>query len=703
MQKANLLVHEKSPYLLQHAYNPVDWYPWGKEAFAKAQKENKPIFLSIGYSTCHWCHVMAHESFEDEQTASILNEHFVAVKVDREERPELDSIYMSFVTATTGSGGWPLSVFLTPHQQPFYGGTYFPPETRWGSSGFKDVLLSVHRKWIEEQDQVRQSATGIVHHFAQQFSQPVTTAQALESGILVQAYHQLENNFDTQNGGFGYSPKFPMGHTLSFLLRYWTNNNQPQALVMVEKTLTAMSQGGICDQLGGGFHRYATDAHWQVPHFEKMLYDQALLAKIYLEAFIATGKTLYKDIAEQTLDYILREMCDEKGGFYSAQDADSLESAGDYHKKEGAFYVWTFSELGSLLSATELKVLSYYFGVEPNGNVEIDPHGELIGKNILYIKHSLAETAVYIQESEAMVIKIIKQSKEKLLASRTTRPRPQLDDKILVDWNGLMISALALAGRILDQPRYLHAAQKAAQFILVHLKRDDGRLLHRYRDGEAGILAGLDDYAFLIAGLLDLFEYSFEPQYFKHAVQLNQEMSNLFWDQTSGGFFLTPEDGEQLIFRPKEVYDGAVPSGNSLAAHNLLRMYHLTLEQSYLVKSEQLFNVFYAQMITAPSAYTQMMMAMQFYFGPVKEIRVVGEVDQSKGRHMLTMVFQSWIAQRVVIVKTLSSQEDIEALFPLTKWQNAQEQETLVYVCENQTCYLPAENAQQLRHIFQRG
>lgn len=695
-QKANLLIHEKSPYLLQHAYNPVQWYPWGEAAFVKAQKENKPIFLSIGYSTCHWCHVMAHESFEDEQVAQLLNEHFVAIKVDREERPEVDSIYMSFVTATTGSGGWPLSVFMTPEQQPFYGGTYFPPEPRWGSSGFKDILVSVHSKWLKEEDKIRQSGQAIVNTFFKRVDGQSSKNEMVQSSILTQSYEQLENNFDTQNGGFGHSPKFPMGHNLSFLLRYWTNHNQPRALAMVEKTLTAMSHSGMCDQLGGGFHRYATDEQWQVPHFEKMLYDQALLAKIYVEAFVATGKKLYADTARRILDYVLREMCDEQGGFYSAQDADSLASASDQHKKEGAFYVWGTIELESLLSPMELKVLSYYFGIEPHGNALFDPHGEFIGKNILYVKNSVEETAAYVQKLVVDVEQIIREGKEKLLANRASRPLPHLDDKVLVDWNGLMISALAMAGRILDQPCYLQAAESAAQFILTRIKRDDGRLLHRYRAGQSGILAGLDDYAFLIAGLLDLFEYSFNVQYFKQAVRLYDEMIDLFWDQEGGGFFLTPKDGEQLIFRPKEVYDGAIPSGNSLAAHNLLRLYHWTFDQSYLFRSEQIFKTFCAQLLSSPSAYAQMMMALQFYFGPVKDIVVCGD-----DKDMLAVIFGSWIAQKVVTVKTLDSQKEMEKLFPLTKDQNVQENETLVYVCENQTCHSSVKSPQKLRQIFQ--
>ncbi len=703
VQKSNRLIQQKSPYLLQHAYNPVEWYPWGPEAFAASARDNKPIFLSIGYSTCHWCHVMEHESFEDEETAQLLNEYFVPVKVDREERPDIDSIYMSFVTATTGSGGWPLSIFLTPQKKPFYGGTYFPPEARYGSPGFKDLLLSVHNNWTKQESQVRESAETIVKALAQKIKTKTATAQIFTPEVLTKAFDQLASNFDANHGGFGHAPKFPMGHTLSFLLRYWKNNHEPEALDIVEKTLSAMASGGINDQLGGGFHRYSTDAHWQVPHFEKMLYDQALLAKIYLEAFAATGKKVYADTARQTFDYVLRDMQDKQGGFYSAQDADSLEPGGHSaaEKKEGAFYLWTQAELKNLLSDDEFSVVNFYYATAKTGNAEVDPHGEFVGKNILHGKHSLEETAAFTKTSLAEMVGILQRAKEKLLKERGQRPRPHLDDKVLTDWNGLMISALALAGNILQEKRYLMAAETAARFILEKVRRNDGRLLHRYRDGEAGILAGLEDYAFLVSGLLDLYENSFDPRYFKEAVRLNKEMVDLFWDEQNSGFFLTPADGEELIYRPKDVYDGAVPSGNSQAAHNLLRLYHFTFDEKDLKKSEAVFKVFHDEVSHYPGGYTQMMMALQFYFGPVKEIVLSGDITMGKGRELLDVILSSWMAQKILIVKTPHNGAEVETLMPLTQGQSGDQ--GVVYFCENRVCRPPITDPATLKKVLEEN
>ncbi len=701
-EKSNQLIFEKSPYLLQHAYNPVSWYPWGPQAFAKAQKENKPIFLSIGYSTCHWCHVMEHESFSDEETAKILNEFFVAIKVDREERPDIDSIYMSFVTATTGSGGWPLSVFLTPQQKPFYGGTYYPPQPRWGSPSFRDLLWSIHNSWTKQEEKARASGDEIVKAFFEKVNLKVASEIPLQPQILIKAYEQLEQNFDTQNGGFGRSPKFPMGHTLSFLLRYWKNNGEKNALSIVEKTLLSMAQGGINDQIGGGFHRYATDECWQVPHFEKMLYDQALLAKIYLEAFTATGNTVFADTARQILDYVLRDLYDSQGGFFCAEDADSVEqdAADDSHKKEGAFYIWSQGQLASLFESEEMAVINYYFGIEQNGNAILDPLGEFVGKNILHVKNSLEQTALYTKKSLTEVTNIVNQAKKTLFTNRLKRSRPYLDDKILTDWNGLMISSFALAGAVLQEPRYLAAAEKAVKFILENLRRTDGRLLHRYREGQAGILATLEDYAFFVAALLDLYESSFDPQYFKEALRLNQEMISLFWDANNGGFFLTPHDGEELVFRPKEVYDGAVPSGNSMAAHNLLRLYHFTFDAEYLHKAEAVFKTFYAELSLHPSGYTQMMMALQFYFGPVKEIVVAGEIKKQQGLELLDMIQRTWFAQKVLIVKTEMTKTLVEHFMPFTKLQQSPADATCVYICENQVCRTPIKDIKDLHKIL---
>jgi len=668
----NRLIHEKSPYLLQHAYNPVQWYSWGAEAFAKAQKENKPIFLSIGYSTCHWCHVMEHESFEDDDTAELLNAHFVPIKVDREERPDIDSIYMGFVTATTGSGGWPMSVFLTPEQKPFYGGTYFPPEPRWGSPGFKDLLGSVHNSWLKQESKVRDSGHSFVESFSQQLQQKIPSKNIFSVATLAKAYTQLEHNFDMQNGGFGHSPKFPMGHNLSFLLRHWKNAHEPQALAIVEKTLSVMGQSGICDQLGGGFHRYSTDAHWQVPHFEKMLYDQALLVKAYVEVFAATGNENYAQTAKETLDYVLRDMRDVKGGFYSAEDADSFDPDNpEGHKKEGAYYVWSTAELRELLSPEELKVCNYHYGIEPHGNALQDPHGEFTGKNILHVKRPL-------EGGQELILAGLK---KKLMAKRKERPRPHLDDKILVDWNALMISAFAMAGGILKDDRYLQAAEKAAEFILQNLQTKDGRLYHRYRDGDAGILAGLEDYSFFTAALIDLYENTFNPQYLKEAQRLADAMIDLFWDDERGGFYLTAKDGEALIYRPKDVYDGAVPSGNSVAAHSLLRLYHFNFNEEYLKKAQGVFRFFYDDVAVHPGGYCQMMMAAQFVCAPVKEIMLTGDISQGNGRDLLDHVIKTWVAQRTLTVNSSSAQ-------------------AAVSICENRVCHQPVKTLEELKKVL---
>ncbi len=701
-EKPNRLAHEKSPYLLQHAHNPVDWFPWGDEAFAKAKAENKPIFLSIGYSTCHWCHVMERESFEDDYTAKILNDHFVSIKVDREERPDIDSIYMSVVMALTGSGGWPMTVFLTPDQKPFYGGTYFPPTPRWGSPGFTDLLHSIHQNWKSQEDKIRESGQSIVSALQERLRHVTIDDELIDQGALQIAYSELQSNFDSKNGGFGSSPKFPMGHTLSFLLRYGKYSNEDHALAMVEKTLSAMAGAGIYDQLGGGFHRYSTDAIWQVPHFEKMLYDQALLVKVYLEAYLITGDSIYARAAAETLEYVLRDMHDQQGGFYSAEDADSLEPGAEEgsEKKEGAFYLWTQRELAEVLTPEEFKFVQFYFGIEQGGNAQFDPHGELIGKNILHGQHDYEETARHLNISVEEGVKLLASAKEKLFAIRAQRPRPHLDDKILVDWNGLMISAFAMAGRILENGRYIQAAEAASQFILKKLRRADGRLLHRYRDGEAAILANLDDYAFFVQGLLDVYENSFDPEYFSEALRLNQEMLDLFWDDRGGGLFLTPKDGEPMIVRPKEVYDGAVPSGNSVAALNLLRIYHFTFDEKYLKKSEMIFRAFQPEVSNRPSVYSQMLMALQFFLGPVKEIVIAGDVSEGAGRDMLTQIFRVWIPQKVLIVKSPAVSERIVSLMPFTKDQNPAGKVTQVFMCENQTCQNPVKSLDELKEVL---
>jgi uncharacterized protein YyaL (SSP411 family) len=528
----NALIHEKSPYLLQHAHNPVHWMGWNDTAFEKAKNENKPIFLSIGYSTCHWCHVMEEESFENEAIAEILNAHFVSIKVDREERPDVDHYYMQAVQAMTGQGGWPLNIFLTPDLKPFFGGTYFPPEDKWGHPGFLRVLKVLSEKWQSEQTQMVQSAREMAEALKPSTS-TLGPHSALDENTLHAAFRQLATQFEARFGGFDRAPKFPRAHTLSFLLRYWHRfGNHVEAihespLRMVEHTLQEIAKGGIYDHLGGGIHRYSTDMHWLVPHFEKMLYDQAIAARAYLEAFQVTQKKPYAEIARDIFRYVLRDLTDKTGTFYSAEDADSLDA--ETHKKtEGAFYVWKAEDIEKVLGKETADIFDFMMGVEVQGNVDEDPHGEFRGKNILYRARTLEEAALQFSKDKKEIESIFENGKKKLMTARQQRTRPHLDDKILTDWNGLMISALSYGARVLNDPTFSQAATKAADFILKTLRQEDGRLFHRYRDGEAAIEGFLNDYAFLIVGLCDLYEATFQARFLHEAKQLVSRMMALF-------------------------------------------------------------------------------------------------------------------------------------------------------------------------------
>ncbi len=546
----NRLAGEKSPYLLQHADNPVDWYPWGDEAFAAAREQDKPIFLSIGYSSCHWCHVMEHESFEDEAVARLLNEHFISIKVDREERPDIDNIYMKVCQAMTGSGGWPMTVFMTPGGKPFFAGTYFPKQSKYGRPGMLELVPHMASLWKNDRKRLEQ----IGEHTTDALGSHAFTGdeQKLSEKLLTTAYSRLEASYDDVHGGFGGAPKFPTPHQLSLLLRYWDRTGDARALEIVGTTLRKMYGGGIYDHLGNGFHRYSTDPMWLVPHFEKMLYDQAMLAIAYLEAHQATGNSFYGEVAEEIFTYVLRDLASPEGAFYSAEDADS-------EGEEGTFYVWKKDEITEVLGEEDGKIFCERYGVTGSGNFE--------GKNVLHISSETGADEVGLDTM-----------KEKLLTIRSKRPRPMLDDKILTDWNGLMIAALARGTRVTGDPAYAAAAAKAADFILGGMRTSEGRLLHRYRDGESAIPGYLDDYAFLIWGLIELYEATFDAKWLSEALVLAGGMIELFGDREDGrgGFFFTGRDAEKLIVRTKEVYDGAVPSGNSVAALELLRLGRMT-------------------------------------------------------------------------------------------------------------------------------
>lgn len=681
-RKSNRLISEKSPYLQQHAYNPVDWYPWGEEAFQKAVKENKPIFLSIGYSTCHWCHVMEYESFEDEEVARILNENFVSIKVDREERPDLDNIYMAVCQAMTGSGGWPLNLFLTPEKKPFFAGTYFPKTERFGNPGFIAILQKISSLWQTNKESVIASSEQITKVL--QSMAFTTPGEILTKETLKHAYEQLRDTFDTIYGGFGSSPKFPTPHNYTFLLRWWKRSNDPTALEMVEKTLERMGRGGMYDQLGGGFHRYSTDEYWLVPHFEKMLYDQALTAIAYTETYQATGKPYYADIVRGIFMYVLRDMTSPEGGFYSAEDADS-------EGVEGKFYVWTPDEVIKILGERDGKIFCDYYDVSREGNFE--------EKNILHVDKPLDAFAKLegIQTEELQ--ELLRTAREKLFAERQKRIHPHKDDKILTSWNGLMIAALARGAQALHAPEYAQAAVRATDFILNALHRKDGTLLRRYRSGEAAIPGYLDDYAYFVWGLIDLYEATFETKYLKTALELNKQMIENFWDEKGGGLFFGGKRNEQLIAQTKEIYDGATPSGNSVALFNMLRLGRVAGNPGLGKMADQIMKAFGETINQYPSGYTQFMCALDFALGPTKEIVIAGEPDQKDTQQILQEIGKRFLPRKVLLLNSLKD-KSLGEIAGFVKEQKPIENKATVYICENYACKAPANEINKIIQLL---
>lgn len=699
----NRLINEKSPYLLQHAHNPVDWYPWGEEAFNKARTEDRPIFLSIGYSTCHWCHVMEKESFSNTEIAKILNENFISIKVDREERPDIDAIYMKAVQLMTGSGGWPLTVVLNHGLEPFFAGTYFPPDDRWGRPGLKKVLLAIANSWDSERDAINRSGESITEQMKIYSKISEVEPVLLGEDVLHNAYQLFESDFDKEHGGFGSAPKFPMGHSMSFLLRYYKRTDKKQSLEIVEKTLSEIASGGIFDHLEGGFHRYSTDAHWHVPHFEKMLYDQALLSRAYVEAYQVTHKDEYRGVGQKVLDYVLDVLRDPKGAFYSAQDADSAEDPRrPEEKSEGAYYVWTQDEIVDILGPEAAEIFNYYYGVKREGNVLSDPHGVFIKKNILYVEQNASKVAQKFKKSDREIALVLNEARRKLKAARAQRPEPYLDDKILTDWNGLVISSLAYASAVFDDERYLNAAKDAAGFIFDNMLDDKGNLLHRYRDGEAGITASLNDYAFFVHGLLDLYEACFEIKYLRNAIGITKEMIRRFSDKDEGGFFMTPEGAENLLFRQKEIYDGAMPSGNSIAALNLVRLAALTMDKEFDDQFGKLTKMFGAVVRQSPTSFAQFLNAVDFMIGPSKEIAVVGEASSSVTAGMLKAIRRSFLPNKILALKdTNSDSDDIVSMVPFMREQISIQGKTTVYVCENYVCAKPVTALEELKSLLE--
>ncbi|MDD4288788.1 MAG: thioredoxin domain-containing protein [Atribacterota bacterium] len=592
----NRLLYEKSPYLQQHAHNPVNWFPWKEEAFNKANKENKPVFLSIGYSTCHWCHVMAHESFEDESVARLINEIFIPVKVDREERPDIDKVYMQVAILMTGSGGWPLTIFLTPDKTPFFAATYIPKNNQYGHKGLIEILQQVKELWKYQQNKLLEQGNQLID--ALQKNSVNLNGEILTNEILERAYQEFSDRFDNKAGGFGKAPKFPSPHQLLFLLRYWKRTENEQALAMVEKTLQSMQAGGIFDHIGFGFHRYSTDKNWILPHFEKMLYDQALLSMSYLEAYQMTGKIIYSDTARKILNYVTRDMMSEEGGFYSAEDADS-------EGEEGKYYLWTEKELKDILDKDEFVFVKKYLNIETEGNLyKKGQPGEIFGNRNIFYKGFQEQTRADITK-EIVVSDTGKWEKirEKLYGIRAKRIPPDKDRKILTDWNGLIIAALAKAAQVLEDEDFLEVAKEAADFIFRRLEDSSNHLLHRYSEGDAAIPGFLDDYAFLIWGLLELYKATFSNEYLQKALDLNKVLFLDFWDEKNGGFYFTSANNEQLLIRQKEVYDGAIPSGNSVAFCNLLKLADFTGNKQFKQRAYQLLKAFSPMVEQNPSAY----------------------------------------------------------------------------------------------------
>ncbi|TFJ94274.1 thioredoxin domain-containing protein [Lentibacillus salicampi] len=676
--KANHLIHEKSPYLQQHAYNPVNWYPWGDEAFEKAKQEDKPIFLSIGYSTCHWCHVFAHESFEDAEIASYLNDYYVAIKVDREERPDIDSVYMKVCQMMTGQGGWPLSIFMTPDKVPFYAGTYFPRNSKYGMPGFIDVITQLHQKYHQKPGHIAEVTKSVTDAL----DKTVTTKSEhrLSKAITDKGFKQLGKRFDSKYGGFGSAPKFPAPQNLLYLLRYYHFTGKTAALKMVESTLQAMNRGGIYDHVGFGFARYSTDEQWLVPHFEKMLYDNALLLMAYTECYQITGNPLYKTISEQLITFVLREMHNSEGGFYSAIDADS-------EGVEGKYYVWDYDEIFNILGKEGGDLYTSVYGITPEGNFE--------GKNIPNLLDSDLES---IAEDNDMTVNELHQqlddARKQLLSAREKRAYPHVDDKILTSWNAMMIAALAKAGKVFNQPEYTRVAENSMTFLETNLIMNN-RVMARYRDGEVNYNGYLDDYAFLLWAYAELYEATFSLAYLKQARALTNDMIDLFWDNKQGGFFFIGDDSEKLLSREKEIYDGALPSGNSVAAVMLAKMGYLTGDTAYLDKLEDMFHTFYDDISHVPAAGIHFIQSLLLTENPTKEVVMLGDANPFK-----TELQQAFLPDVTLLASHHAAQ--LAEAAPFTSGYKQLDDQVTIYVCENFACHQPTTDTEKAWEYIQK-
>ncbi|MDZ7658415.1 thioredoxin domain-containing protein [Fodinibius sp.] len=687
----NRLANESSPYLLQHADNPVDWYPWGEEAFEKAKQEDKPVLVSIGYATCHWCHVMAHESFEDEEVAELMNRAFVNIKVDREERPDIDNTYMLVCQMLTGSGGWPLNVFLTPDKNPFYAATYIPKAGRQGRPGMRELIPWISKLWQNDREKIINSTDEIVTAF--QKSNVFVPSDRLDSNILDEAYDQYEQQFDEQYGGFGSSPKFPSSHNLMFLLRYADRHQDSKALEMVEKTLTQMRMGGLFDQIGGGFHRYSTDQKWLVPHFEKMLYDQAMLLMAYTEGWQCTKNDLFKQTTDEICSYLMRKMQDENGGFYSAEDADS-------EGEEGKFYVWSTTEIRELLPLAEAELFIDAYNLTDEGNYHDEATGRKTGKNIPHLQKLFKELAQERDMEPEKLRATLASIREKLLEKRKKRVHPLLDDKILTDWNGLLIAALAKAGSAFENEQYLVQAERCWKFIDNEMLTEKGILKHRYRNGDVAIDGHADDYAFVIWGLLELYEATFRTEYLQQAVSLNEQFVDQFWDDENGGFYFTDETAEELLGRKKEIYDGAMPSGNSIAMLNLLRLGRMTANTEWEEMADESLKLFAESIEKAPTSFGAALQSVDFLEGDSQEIVIAGSQDDSDIEEFIRPLQNRFLPRAVVIFHD-PEDSTIGDLVPYLSDFGMKDGKPTAYVCQNYACELPTNSPDKMMEFIE--
>lgn len=687
---SNRLIHEKSPYLLQHARNPVDWHPWTDAAFARAREEDKPVFLSIGYATCHWCHVMERESFEDPDAAEHLNRTFVCIKVDREERPDIDAVYMAACQMLTGSGGWPLTIFMTPDKKPFFAATYLPKHSRFGRAGVIELCQQVGKLWASDRGKVLESADGIAGHLGKAFE--FAASEDLGDAVLDRAYTQIEQGYDPVFGGFEGAPKFPTPHRLLFLLRRYHRTADPKALAMVQKTLTAMRLGGIWDHVGFGFHRYSTDQRWLVPHFEKMLYDQAFLALAYLETFQVTKEPFFAETAEKIFTYILRDLTSKDGAFWAAEDADS-------EGEEGKFYLWGAEEFRRVLGQAEAGLWESVFQVSEDGNFSEEATGRKTGLNILHLDKPLSQWASELDRGEDKLSLDWENARKRLFQARVRRVPPFKDDKVLTDWNGLMIAALATGAQVLDKPEYAAAARRAARFILTNMREDSRRLLHRYRDGEAGIKAHADDYAFFILGLLKLYGVTFDPTYLEQAVALQERMVDDFWDDNHRGFFLSPKGSDPLPVRPKTLYDGAIPSANSVSLFNFLCLSRLTGDPRWEQKAWEQIRAFSGTVKTQPTACTYLLIGLDFALSPGQEVVIAGDPDAPDTQKMLSVLNRDFFPNTVVLVKSTRNSGQLAKVAGFTAGLEPVGEKAAAYVCTNFSCARPVTDVQALAKL----